>query len=260
MLYITECTNFELLKSVTVTANDFTRVGMLPSQESCGDVSAPPHPAPTNMVPISAADEMSVLVTASENVPLVFFSSLQRRTAMQASKINARFIRFTLAIDFISRRSSRKYVDELAHRQIQAALLSTWCAIAKSDRVLDNRLRATPMTKKRDLFDSLLEEVLGGLPPEIARLLEEIPVIVDDEPPPGEPDLCGLHWGVPLPSKSIFDSGTPPEHILLFRGPIMRLAGTSKPELKRQIHITLLHEIGHHFGLDEKQLAALGYG
>jgi predicted Zn-dependent protease with MMP-like domain len=77
-----------------------------------------------------------------------------------------------------------------------------------------------------------------------------------------------LHDGVPLTERSIEDGAMLPEQIMLFRGPILRLAGcgelpwsdAQQEELQREVHITLLHEIGHHFGLDEDDLERVGYG
>jgi predicted Zn-dependent protease with MMP-like domain len=131
---------------------------------------------------------------------------------------------------------------------------------------------------QRRAFDELLEGIIAALPEYLRALLEEVPVIVEDDPSPevlaemdvdpGSTDLCGLHWGVPPTRKSVEHSGVLPENIWLFRGPIMRVArgqggGTDRggrEQLRNQIRITLLHEIGHHFGLDEDDLAKLGYG
>ncbi|MCM2324784.1 MAG: metallopeptidase family protein [Oligoflexia bacterium] len=131
----------------------------------------------------------------------------------------------------------------------------------------------TPSRRRanRSRFDRLLQRVLDGLPPEIHELLESVPLIVEDEPsasvrremglPGGEPsDLCGAHWGMPLSAQSVAELTTEPERILLFRGPITRMAGESDDELARQILVTLLHEIGHHFGMTEEDLEDLGYG
>lgn len=130
---------------------------------------------------------------------------------------------------------------------------------------------------QRRQFDRLLEDIIAGLPDHIRRLLEEVPVIVEDEPDPGliedmgmtdeEFMLCGLHWGVALTERSVESPPELPDQIMLFRGPIMRLAAVSstgtqrrdRKELEGQIRITLLHEIGHHFGLNEDDLEQLGY-
>lgn len=122
----------------------------------------------------------------------------------------------------------------------------------------------------RRRFDSLLEAILDELPEHLHEMMEEVPLIVEDEPSrhvfdemdldPETNDLCGLHWGIPLTKRSVDHSGNLPDRMMLFRGPIMRLAGRRRGELEGQIRITLLHEIGHHFGLDEDQLSELGYG
>ncbi len=129
--------------------------------------------------------------------------------------------------------------------------------------------------RQRRIFDDLLDRIMHELPDQLHELMEEVPLIVEDEPSdqlieememdPGE-DLCGLHWGVPLTERSVQQSGELPDRMMLFRGPIIRLAGwrgrrddQATAELAEQIRITLLHEIGHHFGLDEDDLARLGY-
>jgi predicted Zn-dependent protease with MMP-like domain len=120
----------------------------------------------------------------------------------------------------------------------------------------------------RQRFDDLLDTLITRLPPHIQALLEEVPLIVEDEPSDAvldemeiddDTDLLGLHWGVALTDRSVEAPATFPDRMMLFRGPIYRAAGHSVRRLEKQIRITLLHEIGHHFGLDEDDLAALGY-
>jgi predicted Zn-dependent protease with MMP-like domain len=124
--------------------------------------------------------------------------------------------------------------------------------------------------EKRENFDRLLEEILGDLPSDVRALLDEISLVVDDEPSEDvlralgieedeEPDVCGLHSGIPLTYRSVLDANPEPELVRLYRGPILRLAGKKRGELRKQILITLLHELGHHFGLSEERLAELGY-
>ena len=122
---------------------------------------------------------------------------------------------------------------------------------------------------RRREFDAILDAIIGALPGELHDLIEEVPVIVEDEPDddlleemqidPMTTDLCGLHSGIPLTLRSNQHSGTMPEEIRLFRAPIIRQAGRKRSSLEKQIRITLLHEIGHHFGLDEDDLEKLGY-
>lgn len=144
----------------------------------------------------------------------------------------------------------------------------------------------------RERFDQLLEDVIAALPPRIGELIEEVPVHVLDRPSramvdvlrregtlgPDEDgsDLCGLHTGVGLTERSIedpFAGADPgvPEHVHLFREGIIALAlenlgpgstldhPAADEEIYEEIRITLLHEIGHHFGLDEADLEDLGY-
>lgn len=128
-------------------------------------------------------------------------------------------------------------------------------------------------SRQREVFDSLLDEEVASLPTDLQGLLEEVPLIVEDEP--GDrllaalkldrrrTELCGLHWAVPLTEKSVWRGAEMPGRMMLFRGPIIRLvtrAGGGREALRRQIRITMLHEIGHHFGLNEENLAELGYG
>ena len=122
----------------------------------------------------------------------------------------------------------------------------------------------------REEFDAILEQAIADLPQFARELLDEVPVMVEDEPNDdlraewegpdfsGESDLCGLHSGIPLTEKSVADPGADHPLILIFRGPIRRLAGRSKRELRKQIRITLAHEMGHHFGFSEEDLAKRG--
>lgn len=125
----------------------------------------------------------------------------------------------------------------------------------------------------RDHFDALLERVLGELPADLHQLLEEVPLVVEDHPSDDVMEafeleaadaLCGLHDGIPLTERSVEAEPTGmPDHILIYRLGVIAAAeeaGGDDRELERQIRITLLHEIGHHFGMDEAQLEALGYG
>jgi len=122
----------------------------------------------------------------------------------------------------------------------------------------------------RHAFDASLEEVIAALPEDLHALLEEVPLIVEDEPSwslaaglrldPRRVELLGLHWGVPLTRRSVDHGYRLPDQMMLFRGPIIRQVERTEGSLAGQIRITLLHEVGHHFGLDEQQLRRLGYG
>ena len=126
--------------------------------------------------------------------------------------------------------------------------------------------------RDRKLFDSLLEEIIAELPHEYRQMLEEVPLIVDDEPSlelqkemnayvPGEPsDICGAHSGPSISSEARNELPYSTPMIQLFRGPLVRLAGRKAKTLRKEIRITLLHELGHHFDFDDDDLDDRGYG
>jgi predicted Zn-dependent protease with MMP-like domain len=134
---------------------------------------------------------------------------------------------------------------------------------------------------EREQFDALVEDVLASLPQAVHEMLEESPLIVDDFAPralirevgldPDTDDLCGLHSGFALTQRSVSQSGEVPDQIQIFRRGIIDAAGGwdagedeegtygGTDSVREQIRITILHEIGHHFGLDEDDLDRLGY-
>jgi predicted Zn-dependent protease with MMP-like domain len=126
---------------------------------------------------------------------------------------------------------------------------------------------------ERQRFDEELDRVMAELPPQVLKLLDEVPLIVDDHPTPSDmarlrvrrrDALCGLYTGIPLTQRSVEHSGTLPDRVAIFREGILRTAAGRQgriedSELRRQIRITILHEVGHHFGLTERDLRQLGY-
>lgn len=115
-------------------------------------------------------------------------------------------------------------------------------------------------------FAELVQAALATLPEAFAKFLEEVPVEVEDEPGPRHlrasgvrgGTLLGLYRGRPRTVRSVEDSGTLPDVIYIFQRPIESICNTEE-ELVRQVYITVLHEIGHHFGLSEQDLERLGY-
>jgi predicted Zn-dependent protease with MMP-like domain len=105
-------------------------------------------------------------------------------------------------------------------------------------------------------FDDHVKAALDSLPADIASALENIVVVIEDEHPE-DPDLYGLYEGIPLPERGDM-AGELPDRITIFRVPLEE-EFADPTELEREIRITVLHEIGHYFGLDEERLAELGY-
>ena len=105
-------------------------------------------------------------------------------------------------------------------------------------------------------FDDLVRAALDELPPHIATSLENVAVVVEDENPE-DPDLLGLYHGVPLPERGDA-GGLAPDTISIYRIPLEE-SFPDPTELQEEIRITVLHELGHYFGLDEDRLAELGY-
>jgi len=105
-------------------------------------------------------------------------------------------------------------------------------------------------------FDDHVKAALDSLPADIASALDNIVVVIEDEHPE-DPDLFGLYEGIPLPERGDM-AGELPDRITIFRVPLEE-EFPDPAELEREIRITVLHEIGHYFGLDEDRLAELGY-
>ena len=126
----------------------------------------------------------------------------------------------------------------------------------------------------RDYFDEQLQQVLAELPERVDELLERMPLHVEDYPSQQVMDdmgiryrdaLCGLYTGVPISDRSASHPPILPDVVTIYREGILNLAtdgrGKIDPdELRKQMRITVLHELGHHHGMDEDDLAELGYG
>jgi predicted Zn-dependent protease with MMP-like domain len=105
-------------------------------------------------------------------------------------------------------------------------------------------------------FNDHVQAAVDSLPPHLAAALENVAVVIEDEHP-DDPDLYGLYEGVPLPERGDM-AGELPDRITIFRLPLEEEFDDPR-DLEREIRITVLHELGHYFGLDEDRLAELGY-
>ena len=128
---------------------------------------------------------------------------------------------------------------------------------------MGKRKRRSALTVTAEEFDSLVQRALDGLPDEYARLMKNVAVVVQEEPSrevlnelglASEDDLLGLYSGVPVDEESFFSpGGHMPNQIALYRGPILRLCRTSD-EVVDEVRDTVVHEIGHHFGLSDDEM------
>jgi predicted Zn-dependent protease with MMP-like domain len=109
----------------------------------------------------------------------------------------------------------------------------------------------------RPEFEQLVADALDGLPPDIARAMDNVAVFVEDESSSGR-RLLGLYEGVPLTSRTSSYLLAAPDRITIYRLPILSMCST-REQAKHQVRVTVVHEIGHHFGIDDKRLHDLGY-
>ena len=107
-------------------------------------------------------------------------------------------------------------------------------------------------------FDALVDQALDEIPDEIARLVHNVVVLVEDDPPDDDPDLLGVYDGVSLTERGTDHTGLP-DRITIFRRPLLEMCRDAD-ELVREVRITVVHEIAHHFGMDDDRLHELGYG
>ena len=108
-------------------------------------------------------------------------------------------------------------------------------------------------------FEELVAQALDGVPRELTALMDNVVVLIEAEPPPAEAGILGLYDGVPLTERDSNYTFLAPDRIFVYRGPLTRLCETSE-ELVDEVRITVVHEIAHHFGIDDARLHALGYG
>lgn len=120
-----------------------------------------------------------------------------------------------------------------------------------------------------DSFETLVGEVLDSLPDEFLQRLENVQIEVSNWPseedlavaglPPGaRSSLLGLYHGVPITDRGIYYM-SPPDRIVIYKGPIEAHAGPDDMAVKEQVRRTVIHEVAHYYGLDEERLEELGW-
>lgn len=115
-------------------------------------------------------------------------------------------------------------------------------------------------------FEDLVREAIDSLPAEIAERIENVEVVIEEEPGAEAAahlsrghTLFGLYHGIPLTKRGNYGGPVLPDKISIFRGPITRAARTPE-RIRDQVRRTVIHEVGHYFGLEEDRLRELGWG
>jgi predicted Zn-dependent protease with MMP-like domain len=110
----------------------------------------------------------------------------------------------------------------------------------------------------REDFEGHVAEALDGIPPELTRLMNNVAIFVEDDPDPTDPELLGLYEGIPLTERGEWYAGVLPDRITIYRNPTLRIC-EQPDDVVEEVRVTVVHEIAHHFGIDDERLHELGY-
>lgn len=109
-----------------------------------------------------------------------------------------------------------------------------------------------------EAFEALVVDELDRLPDDMVDGLENVVFVVEDRPEDGSLDLLGIYEGVALTERDRYGFGEMPDRIVLFREPLLAIAADEE-QLRDEIHVTLVHEIAHFYGIDDDRLHDLGW-
>ncbi len=112
------------------------------------------------------------------------------------------------------------------------------------------------MTPER--FEELVSDALDLIPPELAAAIDNVVVLVADRDPE-DPELLGLYQGIALTERDSTYAGALPDTITIFRDSLLEICET-EDDVIEEVVITVIHEIAHHFGIDDERLHELGWG
>ncbi len=119
-------------------------------------------------------------------------------------------------------------------------------------------LELDPDSVDADAFEKLVVDELDKLPDDMVDGLDNVVFVVEDRPEDGTLDILGLYDGVNLTERGQYGFGELPDRIILYREPLLSVSADLE-ELKDQIHVTLVHEIAHFYGIDDNELHRLGW-
>jgi predicted Zn-dependent protease with MMP-like domain len=106
-------------------------------------------------------------------------------------------------------------------------------------------------------FEELVADALDEIPEELAKAIDNVVVLVEDRHP-GEPELLGLYEGIALTERDSAYAGSLPDTITIYRGALLDICA-SEADVVDEVRITVIHEIAHHFGIDDERLHELGW-
>jgi predicted Zn-dependent protease with MMP-like domain len=106
-------------------------------------------------------------------------------------------------------------------------------------------------------YERCVRDALDSLPRELRDSISNVAIVVEDEPPPGQP-LLGLYQGIPLTRRTSGYSGVLPDKITVYSGPLERLYGSDPERLRAAVEHVVLHEVAHHFGISDERLIEMG--
>lgn len=115
-----------------------------------------------------------------------------------------------------------------------------------------------PVQMGEQRFEELVSDALDAIPPQLAAAIDNVVMLVQDHHPE-DPELLGLYEGVALTERDSFYAGALPDTITIYREPLLEMC-SSEQEVVDEVTITVIHEIAHHFGIDDERLHQLGWG
>jgi predicted Zn-dependent protease with MMP-like domain len=116
-----------------------------------------------------------------------------------------------------------------------------------------------PVEMSGERFSELVEDALDEVPEELLRLMDNVVILVEDDPEGDDPHLLGLYEGYALTERGWNYGGVLPDRITIYRNPTLRICET-EADVVEEVATTVVHEIAHHFGIDDERLHDLGWG
>jgi predicted Zn-dependent protease with MMP-like domain len=111
----------------------------------------------------------------------------------------------------------------------------------------------------REDFEALVDDALDAIPADLVALIDNVVILIEDEAPGGEPDLLGLYDGVALTERgSDWGLGDLPDRIFIYMFPTLRFCEDAD-HVRAEVAVTVVHEIAHHFGINDSRLHELGW-